>query len=95
MAIATSKRFGKQLTVIAQAEDGQQAIDLYREYQPDVTLMDLRMPQKGGVEAIPVIYAEFKQARINVLTTYDGNEEIFRGLQAGEGYPEMLNLASF
>lgn len=76
-----------EMTVIAQAEDGQQAIDLYREHHPDVTLMDLRMPKIGGVEAIAAICAEFKQARIMVLTTYDGDEDIYRGLQAGaQGY---------
>ena len=62
-------------------------IDRFGEYQPDVTLMDLRMPQMGGVEAITAICAEFKSARIVVLTTYDGNEDIYRGLQAGaKGY---------
>jgi two-component system, NarL family, response regulator len=76
-----------EMTVVAQAEDGQQAIALFREHQPDVTLMDLRMPQIGGVEAITAICAEFKQARIMVLTTYDGDEDIYRGLQAGaQGY---------
>ncbi|MBW4444863.1 MAG: response regulator transcription factor [Plectolyngbya sp. WJT66-NPBG17] len=76
-----------EMTVIAQAEDGQQAIDVFRDYQPDVTLMDLRMPQMGGVEAIIAICAEFKQARITVLTTYDSDEDIYRGLQAGaQGY---------
>ncbi len=76
-----------EMTAIAQAEDGQQAIDLFREYQPDVTLMDLRMPQVSGVEAITAICAEFKPARIIVLTTYDGDEDIYRGLQAGaQGY---------
>ncbi len=76
-----------EMTAIAQAEDGQQAIAAFREYQPDVTLMDLRMPKMGGVEAIMAICAEFKQARIAVLTTYDGDEDIYRGLQAGaQGY---------
>jgi len=76
-----------EMTVIAQAEDGQQVINLFREYQPDVTLMDLRMPQVGGVAAITAICAEFKSARIIVLTTYDSDEDIYRGLQAGaKGY---------
>ncbi|MBD2068017.1 response regulator transcription factor [Leptolyngbya sp. FACHB-671] len=76
-----------EMTVIAQAEDGQQAIDLFQEHHPDVTLMDLRMPQIRGVEAITAICAEFKQARIIVLTTYDSDEDIYRGLQAGaQGY---------
>jgi two-component system, NarL family, response regulator len=56
-----------EMTVIAQAEDGQQAIDLFREYQPDVTLMDLRMPHVGGVEAIAAICAEFKQAACRLV----------------------------
>jgi two-component system NarL family response regulator len=75
------------MTVIAQAENGQQAIDLFREHQPDVTLMDLRMPQVEGVEAITTIRAESKSARIIVLTTYDSDEDIYQGLQAGaKGY---------
>ncbi|MBD2421838.1 response regulator transcription factor [Anabaena cylindrica FACHB-243] len=85
--LATIINRDPEMTVIAQAEDGQQAIALFQEYQPDVALMDLRMPQIGGVEAITAIRAEFKQARIMVLTTYDGDEDIYRGLQAGaQGY---------
>lgn len=75
------------MTVIGQAKDGTEAIELFSQEQPDVTLMDLRMPQMGGVEAITAICAEFKQARIIVLTTYDSDEDIYRGLQAGaKGY---------
>lgn len=85
--LATIINRDPEMTVIAQAEDGQQAIALFREYQPDITLMDLRMPKMGGVEAIMAIRAEFKQARIALLTTYDGDEDIYRGLQAGaQGY---------
>ncbi|MEH2222688.1 response regulator transcription factor [Nostoc sp.] len=85
--LATIINRDPEMSVIAQAEDGQQAIEAFREYQPDVTLMDLRMPKMGGVEAIMTICAEFKQARIVVLTTYDGDEDIYRGLQAGaQGY---------
>jgi two-component system NarL family response regulator len=85
--LATIINRDPEMTAIAQAEDGQQAIAAFREYQPDVTLMDLRMPKMGGVEAIMAICAEFKQARIAVLTTYDGDEDIYRGLQAGaQGY---------
>jgi two-component system NarL family response regulator len=85
--LATIINRDPEMTVIAQAEDGQQAIELFREYQPDVTLMDLRMPQVGGVEAITAICAEFKSARIVVLTTYDGDEDIYRGLHSGaKGY---------
>lgn len=85
--LATIINRDPEMTVIAQAEDGQQAIDLFREHQPDVTLMDLRMPQVAGVEAIAAICAEFKPARIIVLTTYDSDEDIYRGLHAGaKGY---------
>ena len=75
------------MSVIGQAEDGIEAIKLFRQEQPDVTLMDLRMPQMGGVEAIAAICAEFAKAKIMVLTTYDGDEDIYQGLRAGaKGY---------
>lgn len=75
------------LSVVGQAKDGMEAIALFRQAQPDVTLMDLRMPRMGGVEAISTICAEFKAARIMVLTTYDGDEDIYQGLRAGaKGY---------
>lgn len=85
--LATIVNRDPEMTVVAQAENGQQAIDRFREHQPDITLMDLRMPQVEGVEAIRTICAEFKSARIIVLTTYDGDEDIYRGLHAGaQGY---------
>jgi two-component system, NarL family, response regulator len=85
--LATIINRDPEMTVIAQAEDGQQAIICFREHQPDITLMDLRMPQMGGVETIATICAEFKQARMIILTTYDSDEDIYRGLQAGaQGY---------
>lgn len=85
--LATIINRDPEMTVIAQAEDGQQAIAYFSEHQPDVTLMDLRMPQMAGVEAITAICTQFKPARIIVLTTYDGDEDIYRGLQAGaKGY---------
>lgn len=77
----------EQLTVIAQAANGAEAIAAYRAYQPDIALMDLRMPIVEGVEAIKQICGEFPQARIIILTTYDTDEDIYRGLQAGaRGY---------
>lgn len=75
------------MTVVAEGTNGRQAIDLYRLHRPDVTLMDLRMPELGGVEAITAIRKEFPDARLIVLTTYDGDEDIYRSLQAGaQGY---------
>jgi two-component system, NarL family, response regulator len=85
--LATIISRDSDMKVVAQAENGEQAIDLFREHQPDVTLMDLRMPEVNGVEAIDAIRAESKSARIIVLTTYDSDEDIYRGLQAGaKGY---------
>lgn len=75
------------MTVVGQAGNGNEAIDQYRQLQPDVTLMDLRMSQMNGVEATAAICAEFALARIVVLTTYDGDEDIYRALRAGaKGY---------
>ena len=75
------------MEVVAEGINGQQAIDLYRQHKPDVMLIDLRMPVVGGVEAITTIRREFPEARLIVLTTYDGDEDIYRSLQAGaKGY---------
>ena len=71
------------MNVIAEAANGREAVALFRDHQPDVTLIDLRMPVMGGVEAVGVIHAEFPDARIIVLTTYDGDENIYRALQGG------------
>src|SRR5919108_1320055 len=71
------------MEVIAQGVNGQQALEMYRQHQPDITLMDLRMPVMSGVDAIARIREEFPEARIIVLTTYDGDENIYRALQAG------------
>jgi DNA-binding NarL/FixJ family response regulator len=75
------------MAVVAEGTNGQQAVELYREHLPDIVLMDLRMPVLGGVEAIKAIRREFPSARVIVLTTFDGDEDIYRSLQAGaQGY---------
>jgi DNA-binding NarL/FixJ family response regulator len=75
------------MEVIAEGINGKQAIELYRQHKPDVMLIDLRMPVIGGVEAITTIRGDFPEARLIVLTTYDGDEDIYRSLQAGaKGY---------
>ncbi|MBB5339930.1 response regulator [Tunturiibacter gelidoferens] len=71
------------IEVVGQASDGLQAIELYRTLQPDITLMDLQLPNLGGVDAILQIRADNPAARFIVLTTFDGDEDIFRSLQAG------------
>lgn len=73
--------------VVAEAGDGTEAVELHRSLRPDVTIMDLRLPHMGGVDAIVAIRAETPQARFIVLTTFDGDEDIYRALQAGaKGY---------
>ena len=71
------------MSVIAEAADGREAVDLYVEHQPDIVLMDLRMPVMCGVESIVAIRKKCSEARIIVLTTYDGDENIYRAIQAG------------
>jgi two-component system NarL family response regulator len=71
------------MQVIAQASDGEEAFEQYRLHQPDVTLMDLRLGKVGGVEAIQRIRAKWPAARVIVLTTFDGDEDIYRAMQAG------------
>src|SRR5580692_5211244 len=72
-----------EIEIVGEASDGLQAIELHRRLQPDVTLMDLQLPNLGGVAAITRIRAENPAARFIVLTTFDGDEDIFRSLQAG------------
>jgi two-component system NarL family response regulator len=75
------------MTVVAQASNGREAVDLFQQHQPDVTIMDLRLPVMSGVEAITAIRQKTANARIIVLTTFDGDEDIYRALQAGaRGY---------
>ena len=75
------------MLLVGYAGNSAQAIAEFRRHQPDVTLMDLRLPQMNGVEAITSIRHEFPQARVIVLTTFDGDEDIYRALQAGaKGY---------
>ena len=71
------------MCVCAEAATGHQAIELFRTHQPDVTLMDLRLPDLSGTEAIRAIRAEFPQARIIALSTFAGDEEIHLALEAG------------
>ena len=71
------------MTVVALSENGDEAVEHYRALQPDVVLMDLRMPVRDGVDAIEAIRDEFSAARIIVLTTFHTEEDIYKGLRAG------------
>jgi DNA-binding NarL/FixJ family response regulator len=73
--------------LVAEAADGREAIEAFHQWRPDVTLMDLRMPALDGVEATRAIRAEFPDARIIALTSYAGDQDIYRALDAGvRGY---------
>ena len=75
------------MTIVAQAATGSEAADMYRLHLPDVTLMDLRLPDMSGIDALARIRAEFAEARVIMLTTFEGDVEIRRALKAGaRGY---------
>lgn len=85
--IATLIRNSEKLELVAQASNGREAISMFREHRPDVTLMDLRLPDMSGIDALIAIRSEFPEARVLVLTTSEGDVEIQRALQAGaRGY---------
>ena len=71
------------MTTVAEASNGREAIQQFRIHRPDVTLMDLQMPEMNGLDAIMAIRGEFSEARIIVLTTYTGDVQVLRALKAG------------
>ena len=83
MGVKTILSMQPDLSVVGEASNGTQAVELYRKLQPDVVLMDMRMPVLNGVAAAQGIRAEFPDARIIGLSTYGGDEDIRRALQAG------------
>ena len=74
------------MKLVAEAPNGQEAIESFRVHRPDVTLMDIQMPSFNGIEAISAIQSEFPDARIVVLTTYTGDAQVLRALKAGVLY---------
>ena len=79
--------FESDMMVVGEAGNGREAVDLWKRHRPDVTLLDLRMPELDGVGVIKQIRADDENTRIIVLTTFDGDEDIFRAIQAGaKGY---------
>jgi DNA-binding NarL/FixJ family response regulator len=85
--IATLIATQPDMTVVAEASNGREAIEQFRRHRPDIGLMDLQMPDLNGLDAIIAIRAEFPEARIIVLTTYEGDVQALRALQAGaRGY---------
>lgn len=85
--IATIINNQADMLLVSQASSGTEAIQQFREHRPDVTLMDLRLPDLSGIDAMIAIRAEFSEARIIMLTTFEGDVEIQRALEAGaRGY---------
>jgi DNA-binding NarL/FixJ family response regulator len=80
------------MSLIAEASNGREAIQQFRAHRPDVTLMDLQMPEMNGLDAIGAIRGEFPEARIIVLTTYDGDVQVLRALKAGARAYLLKNL---
>jgi DNA-binding NarL/FixJ family response regulator len=75
------------MTLVAEASNGREAVQQFRAHRPDITLMDLQMPEMNGLDAITAIRGEFPDAQIIVLTTYKGDVQILRALKAGaQGY---------
>jgi DNA-binding NarL/FixJ family response regulator len=75
------------MTLVAEATNGREAIQQFRKHHPDITLMDLQMPEMNGLDALAAIRGEFPDARIIVLTTYTGDVQILRALKSGaQGY---------
>jgi len=73
----------EDMELVGEASNGREAVDLFRKYQPDITLMDMQMPEMNGIDAIGAIRGEFPDARIIVLTTHPGDSLVSRALKAG------------
>jgi DNA-binding NarL/FixJ family response regulator len=80
------------MTLVAEASNGRDAIQQFRAHHPDITLMDLQMPEMNGIDAIVAIRNDFPEARIIVLTTYVGDVQILRALKAGARAYLLKNL---
>jgi DNA-binding NarL/FixJ family response regulator len=83
MGLSGSINVEADMAVTTEASTGEQAVAAYRQHQPDIVLMDLKLPGMGGVEATEAICKEFPGAAVIMLSTHDGEEDIYRSLQAG------------
>jgi DNA-binding NarL/FixJ family response regulator len=91
--IAAVLACSERVALVAEAESGDMAVELFRQQRPDITLMDLQMPGLGGIEAIGAILAIAPQARIIVLTTFSGDMQVMRALKAGAAGYLLKNMA--
>jgi DNA-binding NarL/FixJ family response regulator len=92
--IAAMTNGQQDMALVAEASDGREAIEKYREHLPDITLMEARLPDMGGVDAMIAIKAEFPNARIVILTTFEGDVEVQRALAAGASGYLLKNIPS-
>ncbi len=83
VGVSTIVNMQPDMEIVGEAANGQQAVDMHRTLRPDITLLDIRMPILNGIEAAAVIKKEFPQARMVALSTYGGDEDIRRALNAG------------
>jgi two-component system, NarL family, response regulator len=83
VGVTTIVNTQRDMTVVAEALNGRQAVEMYRKFLPDVSLLDMRMPIMSGLEAAVAIRGEFPDAKIIALTTYGGDEDVRRALKAG------------
>jgi two-component system NarL family response regulator len=83
VGLAASLKFAADMQVVAEASTGAEAIALYRDHRPDVVVMDWRLPGMSGVEAVKTIREEFSEVRVVMLSVYDGEEDIYRAIEAG------------
>jgi DNA-binding NarL/FixJ family response regulator len=87
MGLVSATAFETDMAVVAEAEDGRQALELYREHRPDVVIVDLRLPGMDGLELIKLLHQESTDVRILVLSSYGGGDDVSRAIQSGaSGY---------
>jgi len=87
MGLAAVLETEEDLSVVAQAGSGEEAIRLFVEFEPDVVLMDVRMPGQGGISTLKGLLQQFSQAKVIMLTTYDGDADVHRAMKSGaRGY---------
>lgn len=83
IGLLTSLKMDPDFKVVAEASTGAQAVELYRQHRPDIVLTDLRLPDLSGIEVMTRLRKEFGQVNVIIISSYDGEEEIYRSFQAG------------
>lgn len=92
MGLVSATRIEPDMVVVAEAEDGRQAMELFRKHKPDVTIVDLRLPGMDGIEVIKALRQESPDAKILVLTSYGGGDDVSRAIQNGASGYVMKNM---